>query len=135
MKLYLSSYHLCNEPTRLSSLPAKNKRVAVVRNALDQYTDAGRLREGLEEELRDLAAIGLLPTPLDLRLFFGKTDELEAHLHRLDRNVAVVCYCKSGIRSARAAALLVERGFRDVVSLDGGIQAWTRDIERTDAIY
>ena len=62
-------------------------------------------------------------------------DELEAHLHRLDRNVAVVCYCKSGIRSARAAALLVERGFRDVVNLDGGIQAWTRDIERTDAIY
>ena len=81
MKLYLSSYHLCNEPTRLSSLPAKNKRVAVVRNALDQYTDAGRLREGLEEELRDLAAIGLLPTPLDLRSFFGKTDELEAHLN------------------------------------------------------
>ena len=62
-------------------------------------------------------------------------DEIEEHFHMLDRNVPVVCYCKSGIRSLRAAAFLAERGFRDVASLDGGIEAWTRDIERTDAVY
>jgi dipeptidase E len=81
MKLYLSSYHLGQEPLRLSSLPAKNKRVAVVRNALDQYTDVERLKNGLERELKDLTAIGLLPEPLDLRLFFGKADALEKHLN------------------------------------------------------
>jgi dipeptidase E len=81
MKLYLSSYHLCKEPARLSSLPAKNKRVAVVRNALDLHTDAVRLKAGLDGELRDLAAIGLIAEPLDLRHFFGKTDELETHLN------------------------------------------------------
>jgi adenylyltransferase/sulfurtransferase len=61
-------------------------------------------------------------------------DEIEARFHLLDKNVPVVCYCKSGIRSLRAAAFLAERGFQ-VASLDGGIEAWTRDIERTDAIY
>ena len=72
MKLYLSSYHLCKEPARLSSLPAKNKRVAVIRNALVQYTDGPRLKEGLEREINDLRAIGLRPESLDLRNFFWK---------------------------------------------------------------
>lgn len=62
-------------------------------------------------------------------------DEIEEHFHMLDRDVPVVCYCKSGIRSLRAAAFLADRGFRDVASLDGGIEAWVRDIERIDAIY
>lgn len=62
-------------------------------------------------------------------------DEIEEHFHTLDRDVPVVCYCKSGVRSLRAAAFLAERGFRDVASLDGGIEAWLRDVERTDAVY
>lgn len=77
MKLYLSSYHLCKDPLRLSALSAKNKKVAVIRNALDVYTDEKRLNEGLKRELGDLSAIGLSPEPLDLRLFFGKSKELE----------------------------------------------------------
>lgn len=81
MKLYLSSYHLCKDPARFSVLPAKNKRVAVVRNALDQYTDGPRLKEGLEREINDLTAIGLLPEPLDLRKFFGKTEALEKRIN------------------------------------------------------
>lgn len=80
MKLYLSSYHLCKEPARLSSLPAKNKRAAVVRNALDQCTDGPRLKDGLEREIDDLTALGLLPEPLDLREFFGKSEGLEKHI-------------------------------------------------------
>jgi len=80
MKLYLSSYHLCKEPARLSSLPAKNKRVAVVRNALDQYTNSSRLKEGLEREINDLTRIGLFPEPLDLRNYFGKAEDLKKHI-------------------------------------------------------
>ena len=80
MKLYLSSYHFCKEPERLAALAAKNKRVAVVRNALDQYTDSERLAKGLERELIDLRNIGLSPESLDLRQFFGKSEELERHL-------------------------------------------------------
>lgn len=41
----------------------------------------------------------------------------------------LVVYCKSGIRSARAAAVLADAGFAGVRSLEGGIEAWTRDVD------
>lgn len=44
----------------------------MIRNALDQYTDGPRLKEGLEREINDLRAIGLRPESLDLRNFFWK---------------------------------------------------------------
>ena len=36
----------------------------------------------------------------------------------------VLLQCKSGGRSAKAAASLVARGFTQVVNLEGGINAW-----------
>ncbi|WP_314037992.1 ThiF family adenylyltransferase [Dietzia sp. CH92] len=45
-----------------------------------------------------------------------------------DRGPLVV-YCKSGVRSARAAATLAAAGFVGVRSLAGGIEAWTRDVD------
>ena len=41
----------------------------------------------------------------------------------------LVVYCKSGVRSARAAATLSAAGFPGVRSLAGGIEAWTRDVD------
>ena len=41
----------------------------------------------------------------------------------------LVIYCKSGMRSARAAATLAAAGFAGVRSLEGGIDAWTRDVD------
>ncbi|HCH61227.1 MAG TPA: rhodanese-like domain-containing protein, partial [Deltaproteobacteria bacterium] len=37
----------------------------------------------------------------------------------------VLLQCRSGVRSAHAAAALVARGFTDVTNLEGGILAWT----------
>jgi adenylyltransferase/sulfurtransferase len=41
----------------------------------------------------------------------------------------VVVYCHHGIRSLAAAALLERLGCADVVSLRGGIDAWSRDVD------
>lgn len=41
----------------------------------------------------------------------------------------LVLYCKSGVRSARAAATLTAAGLAGVRSLEGGIEAWTRDVD------
>ena len=41
----------------------------------------------------------------------------------------LVLYCKSGVRSARAATTLSGAGFTGVRSLAGGIDAWTRDVD------
>jgi rhodanese-related sulfurtransferase len=44
----------------------------------------------------------------------------------LDSGKPVLVYCRSGRRSAEAAAALVKLGFADVRSLDGGILAWEK---------
>jgi rhodanese-related sulfurtransferase len=47
----------------------------------------------------------------------------------------VVLYCHHGSRSRAAAELLVERGFRRVWNLTGGIDRWSADVDPTVATY
>ena len=41
----------------------------------------------------------------------------------------VVTYCHHGVRSLDAAMFLARSGYTDVVSLAGGIDAWSREID------
>jgi rhodanese-related sulfurtransferase len=41
-----------------------------------------------------------------------------------DHGAPIVLYCGGGFRSALAADNLQKMGYRDVVSMDGGIRAW-----------
>lgn len=47
------------------------------------------------------------------------------NLSALDKNKAVLVYCKSGGRSAEAAGIMKELGFTEVYNLEGGVLAWT----------
>ncbi len=47
----------------------------------------------------------------------------------------VVIHCKSGVRSAEAARILLEAGHRDVRNLEGGVLAWVRDVDPTQPEY
>ena len=49
--------------------------------------------------------------------------EVPDHLDDLAKDRRIVCVCRSGGRSARAANFLLEQGF-DVVNLEGGMTAW-----------
>lgn len=54
--------------------------------------------------------------------------------HRLDEvqppeGTLTVVYCHHGVRSLRAAAFLVRMGRADVVSLAGGIDAWSQEVD------
>ncbi len=50
--------------------------------------------------------------------------EFDAHLDEFNRETPIVCICRSGKRSAQAAAKLLAHGFRNVAQLEGGIVAW-----------
>ena len=50
-------------------------------------------------------------------------DELEDRLDELDRDRPIVTVCRSGARSAEAAAFLTAEGY-DAQNLEGGMQAW-----------
>jgi rhodanese-related sulfurtransferase len=49
--------------------------------------------------------------------------DLPDHLEDLPRDRVVVCVCRSGSRSQRAAHFISENGFESV-NLDGGMIAW-----------
>jgi adenylyltransferase/sulfurtransferase len=57
--------------------------------------------------------------------------ELAARAGELEgwRERPVVVHCHKGGRSAKACRLLLERGFRDVANLAGGIEAWSLTVD------
>jgi rhodanese-related sulfurtransferase len=54
----------------------------------------------------------------------SRTDEIEPA-----EGALIVAYCHHGVRSLSAAVLLERAGFEKVVSLRGGIDAWSREID------
>jgi len=55
--------------------------------------------------------------------------EVAAIADRLPRDRDILVHCKSGVRSAKAIATLSELGFDRLFNLDGGINAWARDVD------
>jgi rhodanese-related sulfurtransferase len=54
----------------------------------------------------------------------GDEEEFHRKTDALDKQQPVYVYCRSGARSRRAADILKERGFKNVLELKGGIVAW-----------
>lgn len=80
MKFYLSSYKFGDNPQDLADLIGENKKIAIIPNALDVYTDLDRRAAGLQREKDGLQQIGLIPEELDLRGYFGKSEGLRNKL-------------------------------------------------------
>ena len=76
MKLYLSSYKIGDQGKVLSEMLDKPKKIAVISNALDCYSDQPRRKAQEEQEMKLLDSLGLKPCMLDLRDYFGNKDSL-----------------------------------------------------------
>lgn len=50
--------------------------------------------------------------------------DFDQQLDKLDKNTPVYLYCAVGGRSAQAAQILAQKGFKEINNLDGGIQGW-----------
>jgi molybdopterin/thiamine biosynthesis adenylyltransferase/rhodanese-related sulfurtransferase/molybdopterin converting factor small subunit len=61
--------------------------------------------------------------------------ELAQRTGELERDRDIVVHCKMGGRSAKAVALLQERGFTRVRNLKGGILAWIDRVDPTQSKY
>ena len=55
--------------------------------------------------------------------------EIPERLAELDRNQPVAVICHGGIRSARVAAFLKAQGFKTVINIRGGIDAWSLEVD------
>lgn len=104
----------------------KECTVSDVRDGIDPDTLLIDIREAAEYQRGFIPGAVLLPRGL-----------LEFEIHSLVARVAapravppedqpILLYCGTGGRSALAAETLNKMGYRNVVSLDGGIVAWSQ---------
>lgn len=71
------------------------------------------------------------------RLSFAKLLEemTKEELNALDKNLPIVLHCHHGGRSRRAAESFRARGFTNVYTLTGGIDAWSKKIDAGVPVY
>lgn len=50
-------------------------------------------------------------------------------LNEFDPAQELVLICHHGVRSQRVGAYLTQAGFRNLINLDGGINAWAREVD------
>jgi molybdopterin/thiamine biosynthesis adenylyltransferase/rhodanese-related sulfurtransferase len=78
------------------------------------------VREPYEWDIGNLGPQGAAIIPLG---------ELPRRFSEIDSNADVVVYCRSGARSGRAADFLRGQGFTKVRNLEGGILAWSDEVD------
>lgn len=76
-------------------------------------------------EDRELA-IASLPAALHIPL-----DQVSGRMDELDNRRPVVVMCRSGARSMQVAAYLVQNGCPRVFNLQGGILAWSEQVDQS----
>jgi rhodanese-related sulfurtransferase len=61
--------------------------------------------------------------------------DVPKHVDELPRDKPLVVMCHAGARSRRVAEFLASQGFEQVFNLRGGIDAWSREIDRSVPRY
>lgn len=84
------------------------------------------VREAWELDLASLRLPGATLRHLPLSRLAAQPGELL----QLDPAQPVVCVCHHGVRSAQVAAFLQRHGFDAVYNLEGGIDAWSLQVDR-----
>lgn len=84
MRLYLSSYKLGDYPKELIKLTGEGAKIAIIGNAGDGYGNIKERKESINRHKFNLSNIGLLPSEIDLKKYFGKSKGLEIKLKEFD---------------------------------------------------
>ena len=62
-------------------------------------------------------------------------DQVPERIGELDKKRPVVVMCRSGARSMQVTAYLVQNGFARVFNLEGGIVAWSEQVDQSIPSY
>lgn len=107
--------------TTISCNAQQNKGVELVKPA----EFAQKLNSG-EGQLIDVRTpkeykSGYIKGAVNMHLY---DNDFEQRIDTLDKNKPVYVYCKVGGRSAEAVTIMKNKGFRHIIELDGGMDAW-----------
>jgi molybdopterin/thiamine biosynthesis adenylyltransferase/rhodanese-related sulfurtransferase len=114
----------CQGPDATEWFAAKDGVPSLSVRELKRKMDEGEaftlvdVREPYEYEIARIDGARLIPL-----------GELETCLDELPRTGALVLQCHSGMRSEQAVRVLQQAGFENVYNLEGGIEAWSVEID------
>ena len=120
----------CEGPGAKDWFAAEEAVPSVSVREFKQRMDAGEalilidVREPYEYEIARIAGARLIPL-----------GELESRVDELPRTGTLVLQCHSGIRSEHAVRLLKQAGFENACNLEGGIDAWSVEVDPTVPRY
>ena len=60
---------------------------------------------------------------------------IPGRLGELDPGRETVVICHHGVRSFHVARFLEHNGFTNVINLNGGVDAWAKEVDRTMPLY
>lgn len=60
-------------------------------------------------------------------------DDFEENISKLDKDKPIYLYCRSGKRSARAADILKNLGFKEIYDMEGGYLNW--ESEKLETVH
>ena len=103
-----------NEPAKVKPISAKELQQLL---AKDAGLDVFDVRTDEERRIARIANARVLDA------------EGEAYLRSLDKNRPLVIFCHHGTRSRSFAQQLVNAGYRNVHNLEGGIDAWSTEVD------
>lgn len=83
-------------------------------------------REQEEYDIVNIAGAQLLP----MSEIQQRVSELDEH-----RSTEIIVYCHHGMRSMQVTSWLLQEGFTNVKSMQGGIDAWSCEIDNSKPRY
>ena len=90
------------------------------------------VREAWELQTASVKPDGFALLAIPMREIPARVAELQ-RAHGSDQPIA--CLCHHGIRSLQVANFLAQSGFTQVVNLQGGIDAWSKQVDNAVPIY
>jgi monothiol glutaredoxin len=102
-----------NEPAKVRQLSVAQLQQALARGPIELYD----VRTPKEREIAKLPEAKLLDS------------KAQDHIANLAKDTPLYFHCHHGGRSQQAAQFFVSQGFKEVYNIEGGIDAWSRDID------
>jgi rhodanese-related sulfurtransferase len=90
------------------------------------------VREPWEIQTASVREDGFTLLPLPMREIPARLAELQ---ETLGSDHPIACLCHHGMRSLQVANYLAQSGFGEVVNLQGGIEAWSQQVDPSVARY
>ena len=99
-------------------------------------TQANELREKNPDllflDVREVEEVNFCKIPNSLHI---PLNEIPEKMDSLSKDLSIVLYCHHGMRSMSAVNFLRNKGYKKVINLSGGIDAWSNQIDPNIPTY